>query len=52
MHKENANHLIIGVGLIILTKLFDFSNIFLLVGIICIFDALFSNKAKENETDN
>lgn len=52
MPKEKANYFILGCLLIILTKVFDASNIFLLVGLVFVFDAIFSSKSKEkNESD-
>lgn len=51
MEKVKADNLILGVALIVLTKVFDFSSIFLLIGLFLVFDALFSNKTSENETE-
>lgn len=52
MQKEKANHLILGCALIILTKVFDMSNIFLLVGLVFVFDAFFSTKKENNESES
>ncbi len=38
---------VIGLALILCTRIFDFSNIFLFVGILLVFDGLFGINKKE-----
>ena len=51
MTKKQKEYLIIGIMLIALTKLFDASNIFLLIGLVLVFDSLFS-KPKDGIEDS
>lgn len=51
MQKEKANYLILGCLLIIFTKIFDMSNIFLFVGLVFVFDAIFSSEKENNESE-
>lgn len=52
MTKKQKEYLIIGIMLIAMTKFFDASKIFLLIGLVLVFDALFSNPKDSIEDSN
>lgn len=49
MTKKKNDRLLIGIILVLLTKVLDWSNLFMLIGLILVFDALFSADKSHSE---
>lgn len=52
MTKKKNDRLFIGIILVLLTKVLDWSNLFMLVGLVIVFDALFSVDKSHPEDSN